>query len=288
MVLTSYSDQLRRIHDSEQGPAKLDVIFVHGLDGDWKKTWRHAGLPQSDGVGWPGWLGVDLNRAGLPCSIHSFDYPAASSEWRGHTLPMFDRAGRFLEEIDLVLPGGSSLFFICHSLGGLMVKQMLSLARDREGSQGQIPHRTKGILFLGTPHQGSGLANIINKLIPTFASTTVTVQELERANPELRRLLEVFRSQARTHQWKVHQYAEGRDLLGCRIVDEFSAHSWVGDLVVDDEDHLSLPKLADQGRIIYRRAVRMIQEISAPRTGHPEVQDLIVKYLRALNPPPPI
>lgn len=272
-------DQLIPIFSSGAGKAVVDVVFVHGLDGDWKKTWRHPDAAQDDSIGWPIWLGKELDHLGVGCNVHSFDYPAASSAWRGKTLPMFDRAGRFLEELDLTLAGGTSLFFVCHSLGGLMVKQMLSLARDAEGSKGDFPRRTKGILFLGTPHQGSGLANIVNRLVPTFARTTVTVEELETANPELRRLQGTFRAQARQHDWLVHQFAEGRDTHGMRIVDEYSAHSWVGDCVTDDEDHLSLPKLVNSGRIIFRRALRMIRDVGAPSTGS-EVQAAFVKYVR--------
>ncbi len=236
---------------------KIHVIFVHGLDGDWRGTWRSTILPDEDKYGWPAWL-ADVLGPGY--AIHAFDYPAFSSGWKGNTLPMFDRAEDLLEEIDLNLSGDARLFFICHSLGGLMVKKMLSVARDKSGTKKAVLTRTVGVLFLGTPHQGSGVANIVNKVLPTLISrASITLEELERSNPDLRALGQTFRTQAFEYKWKVHQYAEGKDTRGVRVVDEHSANSTIGDFVVADEDHISLPKVASRESKIFKRALVMLQ-----------------------------
>ena len=50
------------------------------------------------------------------------------------------------------------LIFIAHSLGGIIVKQALVWAH-REPRYKPIKDHTLGIVFFGTPHQGSGKAN---------------------------------------------------------------------------------------------------------------------------------
>jgi hypothetical protein len=51
------------------------------------------------------------------------------------------------------------ILWICHSLGGIVVKTALIEAR-LNSRYTSILDSTKGILFMGTPHQGSGVANI--------------------------------------------------------------------------------------------------------------------------------
>ena len=50
------------------------------------------------------------------------------------------------------------LIFIAHSLGGIIVKQALVWAH-RDPRYKLIKDHTLGIVFFGTPHQGSGKAN---------------------------------------------------------------------------------------------------------------------------------
>lgn len=57
------------------------------------------------------------------------------------------------------------IIFICHSLGGLVVKQSLITAAtyksyNRHPTLGEIFSRTCGVVFFGTPHRGSGKATL--------------------------------------------------------------------------------------------------------------------------------
>ena len=76
--------------------------------------------------------------------------------------------------------------FICHSLGGLLVKQLLRHARDLKDHRWQaVTDRTRAIIFLSTPHSGADLASWL-KHIGTLLRSTVSVQELTAHNPRLR------------------------------------------------------------------------------------------------------
>ncbi len=50
------------------------------------------------------------------------------------------------------------LFFICHSLGGLLFKQALNLAYQDGKSYRELLERFAGVAFMGTPHGGSDVA----------------------------------------------------------------------------------------------------------------------------------
>jgi hypothetical protein len=53
---------------------------------------------------------------------------------------------------------------VCHSLGGLVVKQALVFAQ-MDKLFADIRNSTYGIIFLGTPHRGSSAADLASNLI---------------------------------------------------------------------------------------------------------------------------
>ncbi|KAH6682505.1 hypothetical protein B0J14DRAFT_527884 [Halenospora varia] len=52
------------------------------------------------------------------------------------------------------------LIFIVHSLGGLVLAQALLICTKAEKEVEKVFQSTRGIIFMGTPHAGSGLADI--------------------------------------------------------------------------------------------------------------------------------
>src|SRR5262245_42313165 len=80
-----------------------DVVFVHGLDGDAEASWS-AGEDKF----WPAWLAEDYPDVG----VWSVRYNAASSGWKGTSLPLFDRAVNMLELLKVHGLGDRPLCFI--------------------------------------------------------------------------------------------------------------------------------------------------------------------------------
>ncbi|NER26790.1 MAG: alpha/beta hydrolase [Symploca sp. SIO1C4] len=121
-----------------------DVIFVHGLDGNARSTWHPKGRVDDDDF-WPNWLGQELPDLG----IWSLSYKVEPFKWKGETMPLVDRATNTLAILDINKIGNRPLIFITHSLGGLLVKQMLRHGLDYGSPRWKpIVEQTKGVIFL--------------------------------------------------------------------------------------------------------------------------------------------
>ena len=105
-----------------------DVIFVHGLGGHPFETWQHdLKQPQNS---WPYWLVEDVPEA----AVHCLEYDAVASNWLGRSMSLVDRATNVLTLLTTKAIGSRPVVFVCHSLGGLLVKQMLRQTQDSLGA----------------------------------------------------------------------------------------------------------------------------------------------------------
>lgn len=146
---------LLECHNSCEGPSDgIDLVFVHGLRGSRFKTWS------KQGVFWPrDFLRDDLKKArivswGYDANIaNAFSYASKES--------LFGHANTLLNDLARLRRGITrSIIFVCHSLGGLVVKEALITSDNyrnhgRHPTRGDIYAKTVGIIFMGTPHQGS-------------------------------------------------------------------------------------------------------------------------------------
>src|SRR5215831_13853686 len=133
-------------------PVRLHVVFVHGLGGNETSTWTSDGSNES----WLDWVVQDI--PGI--AVWSLRYPADATKWtaEGEGMALPDRAANLIPTMLYYGIGLKKIVFICHSLGGLVVKQIL-----RHSSEMAMPdwsviaNSTLGVAFLATPHSGSSL-----------------------------------------------------------------------------------------------------------------------------------
>ena len=180
--------RLRRVataRDQSQGA----VIFVHGLGGDAYDTWQSDGRPENF---WPAWLGRDLPYL----DVWTLSYDASPTVWFGHAMELPDRAGNILALLEAERLEGTPLIFVCHSLGGLVVKQLLRIAAERPNQRlGQFLHRTQGVVFLATPNAGSDVANWADRF-RTLIGASAAIQDLKADTAILRHLNAWYRDHA--------------------------------------------------------------------------------------------
>lgn len=109
------------------------------------------------------------------------------------------------------------LLIIAHSLGGIVVKEMLR--RSKTCQQGQAYLRqpfdaTVGIMFFGTPHAGADprafLHRVVEKLIRAaqFRVEEQIIQTILPTSERLKELRDVFGPMAQEKRWIIHSFQE--------------------------------------------------------------------------------
>ena len=129
-------------------PFEVDIIAIHGLNGDAYNTWTHQ---QTQNL----WLRDRLPQDLPGARIYTYGYPShllfsrSKAEIRDYALKLL---------IHLNNVRGSQqqrpIIFIAHSLGGIVCKQALILAY-RNVMYSKILESTISVFFFGTPHRGA-------------------------------------------------------------------------------------------------------------------------------------
>lgn len=249
-----------------------DVIFVHGLGGDAITTWQpktqkqpRFRLPRQEphqeknnnADYWLTWLGQEYPDLG----IWSLDYEAEPSKWRGSSMPLSDRAINSLRVLQADRIGDRPILFITHSMGGLLVKQMLRHGWDYgDPKLKAIVEQIKGIVFLSTPHSGSNLANFVNYL--RVLRPTISVRELEDNSAQLRELNLAYRNHPEISEIPIQIYYEKKPTAGIVVVDEASADLGLRGVIPMpmDDDHLTICTPASPEAPIYKLVSQFIEE----------------------------
>lgn len=242
---------------------RADVVFVHGLDGHHKSTWHPEGKP---GLYWPAWVAED----NPDLAVWSLDYPAASFAGGDGTMHLMERGPNvlgLLREKGFAESPDRPLVFVVHSLGGLLVKQLLERAEDAdEASWVAIGRRTRGVAFIATPHSGSNLADF-HKYVSSIL--TETVRELRSSDPNLLRLNRWYNKTARERPISSQVFYEKRKTptpVGpLQVVSEASATGIAaGEPLPIDRDHLTICKPASRDDLVYSRTNGFIRECLRP------------------------
>ena len=170
------------------GTPRASVIFVHGLGGHAYDTWRRGARRREapeDVTFWPLWLAEDLDGI----SVYTLAYEAPAFNWLGTSMPLQDRAVNVLEVL-LSEPGLKSgpVVFICHSLGGLIVKQILLDLQQQKETRKEVKAllgRVTQVVFAATPHTDARQATLLDQL-RFFAWPSTSARTLVANDPTLR------------------------------------------------------------------------------------------------------
>ncbi|KAI5806088.1 hypothetical protein EDC01DRAFT_638617 [Geopyxis carbonaria] len=145
----------------------VDIVAVHGLGGDVYGTWTaKAASPTGEDVFWL----RDLLPAEVPkARILSYGYNSDPVKWMeaASTNNVHQHAHTLVTELHYFRRKKNEryrpIIFVCHSLGGIVVKQALISSNNNSINHNEdlrsIKTSTYGVLFLGTPHMGSDLAH---------------------------------------------------------------------------------------------------------------------------------
>ncbi|RJE26009.1 LipA and NB-ARC [Aspergillus sclerotialis] len=159
--------ELYRPGDGNAEMWKRSIVAVHGLNGNATMTWT------SENICWlkhPDFLPKYIPNArvlvwGYNANVSSIAGPTSSDGilQHAHSLVHQLEADRDPEDATTRL-----MIFLCHSLGGIIVKRALAYSASRKSSK--LAHiqliytSTYAILFFGTPHTGSRKAELLGNL----------------------------------------------------------------------------------------------------------------------------
>jgi hypothetical protein len=228
------------------GQPRLDLVFVHGLGGHWLDTWSHTG--EKTGF-WPRWIAEE----NPDLAVWSLEYPAVRTAWRGPSMSILEHADDVLDCLRVARIGKRPLVFVCHSLGGLLVKQLLRSAAERPRVR-HIGEATIGVAFFATPNTGSRLASFAGSALALLGPLGVLYRgsdvlgELRANAPQIRGLNDWFRNNAAarqsTAQLRVKVWYEKRGPMGILVVDETSANPGIVDVTPlgVNADHFTICK----------------------------------------------
>ncbi|KLU85305.1 hypothetical protein MAPG_04333 [Magnaporthiopsis poae ATCC 64411] len=241
----------------------VDIVFVHGFTGHPYHTWRKTGVQglqadvgdvaepprklqrllhrstarESHSVYWPTDL---LPNTISDARIMTYGYDThIRHKLIGHRPSqntVHDIASNFLVALEAKRRDAidKPLIFVAHSLGGIVVKEMLRRSQGHASHSHlrQIASATNGMVFFGTPHSGADprgpLLHAI-ELIASILGVTVnqTVVDTLLPGAELLRQLSVeFPVMAQREGWSIHSFQEQlgvRSLGGKKVVEDTSS-----------------------------------------------------------------
>lgn len=70
------------------------------------------------------------------------------------------------------------MLLICHSLGGIILKQAFCIANEQLHRYECLVNQVAGMIFISTPHLGSGRASILETALLMLRATTRTSLKL--------------------------------------------------------------------------------------------------------------
>ena len=237
-----------------------NVLFFHGLGGDGLGTWTN-----DNGNLWP----HDLqNSSDINSTVWLANYPTKRIKdgLFDSSMVIREHAEAFITSMEYYDLCNKPFVCVCHSLGGLIVKKiMLICEKHKQDSDhkicSDILDNFKGIFFIATPHEGSGVASVLKKI---FFITQETAQ-LDKDNDELLVLKRDFMALSNTLNVFVQSFYEKKPLhkIGM-IVNQSSAESGcLKDIPKGiNENHISISKLNSLGDDLGKNVINYLKKIS--------------------------
>jgi pimeloyl-ACP methyl ester carboxylesterase len=233
------------------------IIFVHGLGGHPFETFQFD--KRDIDTLWPRWIAEDA--PGL--MVWTMGYQAPPTNFTGNALNLQARAQTFFARLtqDPRLSDGLPIIFVCHSLGGLVVKQLLRSSNEkRQQSKDHrlLLKRVKGLVFLGTPHSGARIATWADWLRFIVNRSQATL-DMTRNNPMLDGLNNWFRNWESRPATLAFYETVGVSIFG-RIVEkpDGDPHLPNVDAQPIERDHFGIVKPADRHDLAHIGVVNLI------------------------------
>lgn len=215
---------------------------------------------------WPrDWLADDVPGT----RIVSVEYETQISGW-AVTCPvgkeqrtLITRSRELLQKLRQAGVGDRPVVWVGHSMGGLLIKQMLLFAREDPDNESLV-NNTRGIVFYSVPNKGTPLANT-KRAFRYIISPTVEVEELKQGAKPLLALHSQFIELVHEMTLSVLSFGEGSQVklplhYSTIMVPRDSSDPGVGHFfLMENLDHLDICKPRCRDSVLYHMTKEFIR-----------------------------
>jgi hypothetical protein len=205
LVLVQISDAVYLLREPSEGKPEIEIVFIHGLqlsaynDAYWE-TWTTVD-EKGEKICWPmTWLAEEIPQARILAL--SYDSSALRTRTQGRTDSYLVGESLLAEMVDFgdIGQSGCPLLFVCHSLGGIVIKEIVKMAAFQRRDNEKIQKFLKSIIGF----------HFYATYVPLLKQGPF-VKTLEVINDDLGRLNKDFKSIAKKDfgdKWKYSVVAE--------------------------------------------------------------------------------
>ncbi|KAK4206997.1 hypothetical protein QBC37DRAFT_104982 [Rhypophila decipiens] len=220
--------------------ADLDIVAIHGLQGDAIQSWTHERTKFM-------WL-TDYLPEQFP-KARIFTYAYNSGVWfNGSTKTIEQESVNLLTYLDHKVEQDRPLIFICHSMGGILLKAAMVKANNERKKYGFLLEHPKVAVFMATPHGGSKIASCVDHLVklPLPSSWFINkkhIKNLKSHSEELEEMSDNFDERKEEFRAILSFYeTKPYPKVGSLVVQKHSANLHEGKLIGLDADHSTICK----------------------------------------------
>ncbi|XP_065171055.1 protein SERAC1-like isoform X2 [Atheta coriaria] len=217
------------------------------------------------------WLPVDCAHL----RVLGVNYSTTLSLW-AHMCPeiannvtLEDRSTELMSELVDAGVGKRPIVWVAHSMGGLLVKNVISKAlKSKDPAMQSLGNQSKAIFFYSTPHTGSKTA-ILNQTTSYLVWPSMDVQELREDSPNLRRIHNEFLDYLHRIPIRIFSFVENKPTivsalkLNIEVVEKRSGNPGVGEYYEIPLNHLGICKPTNRQSFLYQKVLQEIRKVVA-------------------------
>ncbi|MCD2451363.1 hypothetical protein GO003_013280 [Methylicorpusculum oleiharenae] len=226
------------------------VVFVHGIMSSGDKCWQNK-----NGIYWPEILCNEEDLSELGIYVYSYQTSFTSGQYNiGNVV---DDLKERLLNLDNVIGSSSNIIFVCHSMGGIIVRKFIV-----ERAHDLIDRRINiGLFMVASPTLGSKYANWLEPIIKIAGHEQAKALKLSQNNQWLNDLDKTFLNLKESNRLEIH----GKELIEDKfitlkklhffkqVVEPFSGARYFAEPIkIPNSDHSSIAK-PDSARSLQHR-----------------------------------